>query len=168
LALRKCLWTSAAAFVAVLCACDEGDPAGVPPAPDDSMTCVPTTPPDPVSETNSLLILSPNGGECYRVGDTLVVEFGHVDSAVEADFIECTIDLKMPEEPTFAVDISGGSIMLSDSPLRWPITDSLWVDQTGNVPFPVGKSKFGIEIRLYSGGSDHDASDQPFSILPRP
>jgi hypothetical protein len=121
----------------------------------------PNKKPDPVADNDELLIISPNGGETFRVGDGIEVEFGYADFGADAEIV---LTLIRTDEPTFMVQMVPNSLYMGDSPHTWTIPYQIM--RGGEmVPFPTGENVYRIRISEYNGTYYDDYSDETFSIV---
>lgn len=141
---------------------------------------------DTVASNNCLRIISPNGGESFCVGSTIVIEYdilpGRYEEVAELGGI---MDLFIDGRKTFLTNIHGDEQIdlagdyTQPHTVEWTIPDTIYkkddegkfvYDSIGNpvrMPFPEG-STYSVRFRVYDRGavSDdvYDISDEFFSI----
>jgi hypothetical protein len=132
------------------------------------------SPSSPRADNGGLLVISPNGGEVYHVGDTITIRFSYVADTEVVAGLTGIIDLYSNNGRTLLLQAIGGYVgyAIQDS-VRWTIPDSIWeIGSNGaftgeHLPFPTGNA---FQIRL--GDYDDiypktDRSDDCFSIIAR-
>jgi hypothetical protein len=119
---------------------------------------------EPVAENECLRILSPNGGEVFRIGDTVTVTFDVVDDNID---METDVRIHLFRNNFLLIeDIQGEnkSLVLSDASCKWVVPDSYYIFPQGNLPMPTGNN-FNLKLQFYEEPPVlSDMCDAPFSI----
>jgi len=128
----------------------------------------------PHAENGGLLVISPNGGEAYHVGDTMMIRFSYVDDTEIVAGLTGIIDLYANNgRNLIAQHIGGNFSYTTQDSVKWVVPDSIWeIGSDGaftgeHIPFPTGNA-LKIALGDYDGiYPKTDRSDGCFSILPR-